>query len=198
MRVVIHPFLLCALVPAAAWQPAPPSRRQWLASIAAASVGAAGTTQASAAPPISIIAEELGYFPVTNEKGQTLYVPKRIKRDSSEQAIALAQHLAKTKTRMYEAYWCPHCARQRELFGKQAWALIDHVECAPKGYGAQPKLCSKIDGYPTWKIKGKEVGGERPLSDLAKESGFPGVFDEALEENVPPPLGSGTCQLPKR
>lgn len=49
--------------------------------------------QASAAPPIAIIAEELGYFPVTNRAGETVYVAARVKRKSSEQSIKLAQHL---------------------------------------------------------------------------------------------------------
>ena len=38
---------------------------------------------AVAAPPIAIIAEELGYFPVTNADGETVYVPKRIQRPST-------------------------------------------------------------------------------------------------------------------
>jgi hypothetical protein len=49
--------------------------------------------QASAAPPFAIIAEELGYFPVTNRAGETVNVPARVKRKSSEQSIKLAQHL---------------------------------------------------------------------------------------------------------
>lgn len=49
--------------------------------------------EASAAPPIAIIAEELGYFPVTNKAGETVYVPAKVRRKSSEQSIKLAQHL---------------------------------------------------------------------------------------------------------
>jgi hypothetical protein len=47
----------------------------------------------NAAPPIAIIAEELGYFPVTNRNGDTVYVPKRVRRTSSSQSIDLAKHL---------------------------------------------------------------------------------------------------------
>lgn len=46
-----------------------------------------------AAPPIAIIAEELGYFPVTNSEGKTVYIPKKVSRESSEQAIQLAKYL---------------------------------------------------------------------------------------------------------
>lgn len=193
MRLLL---LLCCSVVVAAWQP--PSRRQWIASTFATTTASlvGASTAASAAPPIAIIAQELGYFPATNSDGDTVYIPKRVSRDSSDQAIALAEHLQKINAKVYETYWCPHSARQRELFGRQAWAIVDHIECSPKGYRANPKMCiaAKIDGYPTWKIKGKEVGGERPLAELAKASGFPGVFDESLEENLPRSLGSSECK----
>lgn len=58
---------------------------------------AANVPPAQAAPPIAVIAEELGYFPVTNRQGETVMVPKRVTRSSSEQAIQLAQHLKKVK-----------------------------------------------------------------------------------------------------
>jgi hypothetical protein len=190
------PVFFCLTLTVSAWQP--PSRRQWIATAAAslASSVAIGQQQpASAAPPFAIIAEELGYFPVTNKNGQTVNVPKLVKRNSSEQAMELARHMNSKGVKVYETYWCPHSARQRELFGKQAWAIIDHVECAPNGYNAQVKMCSSIDGYPTWKTGKKEVSGERPLSVLAEAFGFPGTFDESLEENPPPGLGSAACKL---
>lgn len=123
-----------------------------------------------------------------------MYVPKKVSRPSSDQAIALAQHLRKQNMKMYGAFWCPHCARQRELFGTQAWALVDYVECAPQGYGAQVKLCRAIDGFPEWKVEKRTMmSGEVPLSTLATLSGFAG-FDEALEKNVPPLVGGSACK----
>mmetsp|Transcript_16882 Transcript_16882/g.34879 ORF Transcript_16882/g.34879 Transcript_16882/m.34879 type:complete len:253 (-) Transcript_16882:3357-4115(-) len=157
---------------------------------------------ARAAPPFAIIAEELGYFPVNNAQNQTVYVPKRVQRQSSEQAVALAQALKDQGAVLYTAYWCPHCARQKELLGRQATSVIRNVECAPRGFQAQPQLCAaqKIEGYPTWIIpataKGQKpivISGERSLSGLAQAIGFAG-FSEELEENVPPPLGSASCQ----
>ena len=215
------------------------SRREWLTrtiSGSSATAAAAATTAAAsfllmtttmmiattpsvslAAPPIAIIAQELGYFPVTNSRGETVNVPKQVSRESTNQAIALAQYLSDNNTsnssgagaaavnaKVYETYWCPHSARQRELFGRQAWAIINHIECSPKGYRAQPSVClaatqqHQIDGYPTWILNnGKTVqvlGGERPLKELAIASGFPGTFDESLELNLPPMLGSSSCQ----
>jgi|AntRauTorckE5430_2_1112549.scaffolds.fasta_scaffold02007_5 hypothetical protein len=49
--------------------------------------------QAVAAPPFAVIAEELGYFPVTNRAGQTVFIPAKVRRESSEQSVKLAQHL---------------------------------------------------------------------------------------------------------
>ena len=50
---------------------------------------------ANAAPPFAIMAEELGYFPVYDKQGGVIYVPKRVARESSPQAIDLANHLKK-------------------------------------------------------------------------------------------------------
>ena len=144
---------------------------------------------ASAAPPIAVIAEELGYFPVTNTKNETVYIPKRIKRSSTPQAIALAQRLRDKKAVVYTAYWCPHCARQKELFGREAWELLTNVECSSKGYNAQPQLCTQIDGFPSWQIGKQSISGERSLAVLAEAVGFKG-FDESKEPDTPPLVGS--------
>lgn len=108
---------------------------------------------------------------------------------------------------MYGAYWCPHCARQRELFGKEAWNYITYIECSPKGYtfdqNASPKLCQNVSGFPTWSLGAKdgittenEISGEVPLVVLAEKSQFQLPFHDKLEEeNVPPRIGSrGACQ----
>ena len=152
-------------------------------------------TVAHAAPPIAIIAEELGYFPVTNTAGETVYVPKRVQRESSQQAIELARRLQEKGVAMAGTYWCPHTSRQKELFGKQAWEKIRYLECSPKGYNTNAAFCvgKQVDGYPTWLFPGgKQVSGERPLSVLAKEVGMTNFRDE-LETNVPPLPGSA-CQ----
>ena len=154
---------------------------------------------AAAAPPISVIAEELGYFPVTTTNGDVTYVPKRVSRKSSPQAIELAKVLREKGVTMYGAYWCPHCSRQKELFGLEAWSIMNYVECSPKGYGFQgQKMCKGVDGYPTFKDKtGKivNVSGERPLEFLAQEVQFAN-FDPTLEEELPA-IGTA-CKLPKR
>jgi len=168
------------------------TRRSILAGLLTASVA----NPSLAAPPIAVIAEELGYFPVTNREGDTTYVPKSVRRKSSDQAMRLAQKLKEKRVVMAGTYWCPHTSRQKELFGKEAWSQISYVECASKGYGADPRYCLKnqVEGYPTWIFPGgKQVSGERPLSVLAEEVGFK-EFDETLETDIPGLLGSSACK----
>ena len=156
-------------------------------------------TSVAAAPPIAIIAEELGYFPVTTKDGEVTYVPKRVSRKSTQQAIELAKVLKEKGVTMYGAYWCPHCSRQKELFGAEAWAIMNYVECSPKGYGFQgQQLCKGVEGYPTFKDKTGRVvnlSGERSLDFLAQQVQFSN-FDPSLEEELPA-IGTA-CKLPNR
>jgi glutaredoxin len=85
----------------------------------------------------------------------------------------LADHLALSGAQMYGAYWCPHCHRQKDLFGAAA-ARVPYVECDRNGTNAQPDLCEAkgIKGYPTWEINGQLYEGVKPLGKLAQLSGF--------------------------
>src|SRR5579883_1570164 len=91
---------------------------------------------------------------------------------SSAAAIALAKHLKQVGAKMYGAYWCPHCHEQLQLFGRTAAQQLPYTECAEDGKNAHPALCEaeKVEGYPTWKIKGKTLLGTQPLADLATAS----------------------------
>jgi hypothetical protein len=189
--------------------------------VAASATGVVSVQSAIAAPPIAVIAEELGYFPVmvgrrgggggtttSNNSNDTVirYVPKRVKRPSTRQSIELATAMRDAGITMYGAYWCPHCSRQREIFGAQAWAVMDYVECSPDGYNyddgrtttgkgnGRSILCNKIDGYPTFRNADGTIqfSGERSLQDLARTIGF-ADFDPSLEDEIPMP--GTTCKL---
>lgn len=98
---------------------------------------------------------------------------------SIEQLIApsyesqLAEYLSSTEAKMYGAYWCPHCARQKQLFGNAALS-IPYIECDARGMNAQVDLCNTvgINAYPTWQINGDFYLGVQPLWRLATISGF--------------------------
>jgi len=157
--------------------------------------------QANAAPPFAIMQEELGYFPIKDDNGETYMVPSKIKRKSTDQAISLAKYLSSKKGKggatMYGAYWCPHCQRQKELFGYEAFQYINYIECSPKGYKNNFSMCINdgIEGYPYWKFNnGEDQSGEMELVDIVKKSGYKGKFDDRLEKvNAVPPIGGGAC-----
>jgi hypothetical protein len=64
------------------------------------------------------------------------------------------------------------------LFGKEAAALIDYVECDPKGQNSRAQMCqaaaAKVKGFPTWEIKGQFYPGTQSLEKLADLSGYTG------------------------
>ena len=176
---------------------------------------------AVAAPPIAVIAEELGYFPITSREGKVAYVPRTVRRHSTKQAVELAQHLRTKNVILAGAYWCPHTLRQRELLGREAAAMVEYVECAPRGYQADPNLCQalQVEGYPTWvylvstddppsgnnngggkrqqqqQQQQQQLAGERSLVEVAEFAGYnPGrPFNDRLEQQAdpPPPLMGG-------
>ena len=92
--------------------------------------------------------------------------------------LALARHLGEVGAKEYGAYWCPHCHEQKMLFGKEAAALIDYVECDPRGQNSRAEICqaagANIKGFPTWEIKGQFYSGTQSLEKLADLSGYTG------------------------
>ena len=91
--------------------------------------------------------------------------------------IALGKHLKQMGGKMYGAFWCLHCHEQKQLFGQEAFQQIDYIECDPRGKKPKPELCeaAKIEGFPTWKIKGQSVSGTQSLEELAVMSGYQGA-----------------------
>ena len=87
---------------------------------------------------------------------------------------------------MYGAYWCPHCATQKEYFD----GVVDrlpYVECDPEGIGAQPELCAEMQiwAYPTWIIDGQYYEGAMRPATLAELSQFEPPKAESVTEKSP-------------
>ena len=103
-------------------------------------------------------------------------VPPAVVSESNPAKLALAEQLTASGAVMYSAYWCPHCHDQKELFGRQATEKLEVIECAPDGRNSQKALCDtkKIEGYPSWEIKGVISSGVKPLEQLADKSGYTG------------------------
>lgn len=87
-----------------------------------------------------------------------------------------AQCLTDKGAVMYGAYWCPHCAEQKRMFGS-SFEHVEYVECAtggPRNIPAQPGLCKEkeIASYPTWIFAdGGRMTGTQQLSALAARAG---------------------------
>jgi uncharacterized membrane protein len=98
---------------------------------------------------------------------------------SGEAEIALAKHLTAVGVKKYGAFWCPHCYEQKQLFGKEAFAEIDYIECAPEGKNPQTDTCQKvgIQSFPTWEINGELLPGVKTLKELAELSDYQGAMD---------------------
>lgn len=71
---------------------------------------------------------------------------------------------------MYGAYWCPHCKKQKQLFGK-SFEYINYVECT-----IETKKCEEeeIKGYPTWIFEdGTRISGQMSFEQLSNKSSCP-------------------------
>lgn len=93
---------------------------------------------------------------------------------SGEAEIALAKHLSEIGAKKYGAFWCPHCYEQKQLFGQEAFAEIDYIECDPQGQNPQREACmaAGIQSYPTWEINGQLYPGTKTPQELAELSNF--------------------------
>ncbi|TAK04818.1 hypothetical protein EPO33_02370 [Patescibacteria group bacterium] len=85
-----------------------------------------------------------------------------------------ASCLGEKGAKFYGAFWCPHCANQKKLFGKSAKKL-PYIECGVAGNtSAQTQVCTdaEVKGYPTWVFAdASRLSGEIPLQTLAEKTG---------------------------
>jgi hypothetical protein len=84
-----------------------------------------------------------------------------------------AQCLKTKGAKMYGAWWCPHCAEQKEMFGF-AFQYVNYTECSPEGQQTMNDTCKQagIQHYPTWQFPdGSRVEGPQPLNVLADKTG---------------------------
>lgn len=109
-----------------------------------------------------------GVYAESSSPEISLGVAPEITTVSSAESIMTAQELKAIGAKIYTAYTCPHCHQQKEILGKEAFALIENIECHPNGVNAQPEKCSRagIKGVPTWEIQGKFYEGIQSLEDL--------------------------------
>ena len=96
--------------------------------------------------------------------------------ESTAQTIKLAEQLNTVGARFFGAHWCPACKEQMKLFGKQAGANLNYVECGlPDKYPDQLKQCrdENVRSIPTWTRPGsKRLQGVQSINTLEHWSGL--------------------------
>jgi hypothetical protein len=102
-----------------------------------------------------------------------LYLLLRHKQNTRMDAFA--QCLGAKGAKMYGAYWCPHCADQKEKFGS-SFQYAPYIECGIKGSRAEAQACvdAGVKHFPTWTFAdGARVEGDHPLEFLGEATGCP-------------------------
>ncbi len=86
---------------------------------------------------------------------------------------AFAKCIAQTGTKFYGAFWCPHCAAQKQEFGTSE-KYLPYVECSLPDESGQTQICiqNNIQSYPTWVFpNGSRLTGTTPLQTLSQKTG---------------------------
>jgi len=86
---------------------------------------------------------------------------------------AFAKCLATKQAKMYGAYWCPHCADQKEMF-ESSFQYVPYVECGVSGSRDEAQVCKDagIKHFPTWQFAdGERQEGTLTLQALGTKTG---------------------------
>ena len=86
---------------------------------------------------------------------------------------AFAKCLAEKQAKMYGAYWCPHCADQKEMV-ESSFKDVPYVECGVPGSRDEAPRCKDagIKHFPTWQFAdGERQEGTLSLQTLATKTG---------------------------
>ena len=92
-----------------------------------------------------------------------------------EKIDEFAQCLTEKGAVMYGAFWCPHCANVKKMFGS-SFRYVDYVECDPRGENEQSELCIEkdIQAYATFEFAdGSRLVGEPSFEELSQKTGCP-------------------------
>jgi hypothetical protein len=92
-----------------------------------------------------------------------------------------ARCLAKKGATMYGAFWCPHCAEQKEMFPGSSISYLNYVECgvvgAPRTEQTPECKAREIHRYPTWLFgpgpNQERVEAIQSLEQLSEKTGCP-------------------------
>jgi hypothetical protein len=98
-----------------------------------------------------------------------------LRRKHDARMDAFARCLDSKGAKMYGAYWCPHCADQKEMFGS-SFQYAPYIECGIKGSHNEAQVCTDagVKRFPTWVFAdGARVEGAHSLEFLGQETACP-------------------------
>lgn len=84
-----------------------------------------------------------------------------------------ANCLTESGVKMFGAYWCPHCATQKEFFG-DSFEYVNYIECSLPEKAGQTQNCidEDIQGYPTWEFADEtRLSRVQSLQQLSEKTG---------------------------
>ena len=96
-----------------------------------------------------------------------------------------AKCLTENGAKFYGAFWCPHCAEQKKLFGGSI-EYVDYIECSTPDRRGQTAVCQQagIESYPTWIFNdGSRLDGVLSMETLSEKTGC-SLTHEVLQENI--------------
>lgn len=71
------------------------------------------------------------------------------------------KYLKNANAKFYGIDGCGYCADQKKEIGSENMKSL-YIDCG----NSKNKMCSKLDGFPTWEINGKFYPGYHTLSEL--------------------------------
>jgi len=95
-----------------------------------------------------------------------------IPNDASSKYDGFAECLKDKGAQFYGAFWCPHCAEQKKLFGR-AQKYLPYIECSTPDSKGQLQVCTDkgVKSYPTWFFAdGTRIDGKASLETLAEKT----------------------------
>ena len=92
---------------------------------------------------------------------------------STSPQLGLSRHLRAVGAQFYGAWWCPACAKQKALFGKEAAAELPYIECDKQPGDRERCMAAEIRSFPTWDLKDQpRLVGVQSLDELGSWSGY--------------------------
>ncbi len=98
---------------------------------------------------------------------------------------SFAACLGEKDAKFYGAFWCPHCADQKKLFGTST-KLLPYIECSTPDSKGVNQVCvdAGIKSYPTWIFAdGTRQTGVISLENLAEKTSCVIPTGEELPES---------------